>query len=184
MMTPKDIDELRARRLRECPAMYRGQYANAIAGKASPMRAIKVMCYSCMGWEGTANGGTLKDEVRRCTSAACPLFSYRPGGAKGLSIDAPDAPVTDELPSDGAPEASEGIGMAPTPSEEGTGGKGCAQRGSDLSASGDGVRTTRRQLPCSIARPDVPTTENKELQTFPVHENTEVMNVSAVVHKA
>jgi len=91
IMKQLNAESVQSRRLRECPAMYRGQYAKAIAGKASPMHAIKVMCYACMGWEGTAGDGSLKDEVRRCTSPACPLYSYRPGGAKGLSIDAPDA---------------------------------------------------------------------------------------------
>jgi hypothetical protein len=105
---PNSDEEVRARRLRETPSLYRGQYARAMAGKASGRQAIKVMCYSCMGWEGAAGGGTLKNEVRRCTSPACPLFAYRPGGAKGLRDDTPKVSNPSKEVGSPAPDASEG----------------------------------------------------------------------------
>jgi hypothetical protein len=76
--------ELRERRLRETPTRYRAVYAAALAGKASPRQAIKAMCYACMGFEGTSGGGTLIEEVRQCTSWACPLFATAQDRAKPL----------------------------------------------------------------------------------------------------
>jgi hypothetical protein len=76
-MTPKQIDELKARRLRETPAKYRKTYADVMAGKGSPRRAIRIMCCACMGWEGA--GKPLVKEIHDCTSHACPLFAFRPG---------------------------------------------------------------------------------------------------------
>ena len=58
----------RARRLRDVPPKYRNLYRRAYAAK-SRKAAIRAHCLECCGWSA--------DEVRRCTSPACPLFQFR-----------------------------------------------------------------------------------------------------------
>jgi len=62
------IDAERARRLRDVPPKYRNLYRRAYAAK-SRKAAIRAHCLECCGWSA--------DEVRRCTSPACPLFQFR-----------------------------------------------------------------------------------------------------------
>ena len=59
-----------ARRASEMPKAYRPNYLRAARGKASPRMAIKAFCLECVGWQ--------RQEVRRCTGVACPLWRYRP----------------------------------------------------------------------------------------------------------
>ncbi len=57
------------KRLAEMPRAYRATYRKAVEGKS--LRAcINAFCLECMGWQ--------RDEVRKCTAPACPLWSVRP----------------------------------------------------------------------------------------------------------
>jgi hypothetical protein len=53
----------------EIPIIHRQTYDRAMKGK-SLKSAIKSFCLECCCWQ--------KEEVRLCTSLACPLFPYRP----------------------------------------------------------------------------------------------------------
>ena len=46
---------------------------------ASPTRkqAVDAMCYRCMGASDTDQNG-VREEIRGCTSPACPLYAFRP----------------------------------------------------------------------------------------------------------
>lgn len=99
MKTPADRI---ARRRAGMPKAYRGIYDAAMAGK-SRRAAMHAFCLECMGWA--------REEVRLCTSYACPLFPYRP------YTDAQDAPdggdmapesTISENPGDDTPEAKGG----------------------------------------------------------------------------
>jgi hypothetical protein len=61
----RQIDERRA----QMPEIHRANYDKALRGK-SMKAAIKAFCLECVCWQ--------KEEVRLCTSFACPLYSYRP----------------------------------------------------------------------------------------------------------
>lgn len=61
----RQIDERRA----EMPEIHRANYDKALRGK-SMKAGIKAFCLECVCWQ--------KEEVRLCTSLACPLYSYRP----------------------------------------------------------------------------------------------------------
>jgi len=67
------IENRRAERIRkyrsEMPAIHRKTYDRAIQGK-SHKSAINSFCLACVMWQ--------KEEVRLCTSLACPLYPYRP----------------------------------------------------------------------------------------------------------
>ena len=82
--TAKNVDELlrnvaddwtrpQGKRVREVlemmPETSRATYLKAMLGK-SATAGIKAHCMECVGW--------LRDEVRNCTSTACPLYTYRP----------------------------------------------------------------------------------------------------------
>jgi len=56
-------------RLKEMPAIYRFGYIKAKKGK-SIAAAVRAQCLECVCWQ--------KEEVRLCSSPACPLFQYRP----------------------------------------------------------------------------------------------------------
>jgi len=56
--------------LAEMPNSFRATYLRATSGRASPRLAIKAFCCECVCWQ--------RDEVRRCTGLACPLWAYRP----------------------------------------------------------------------------------------------------------
>jgi hypothetical protein len=55
--------------LNECPGLYRPTLERAYAGK-SRNAAIRAFCLRCVGF--------MRNEVRDCTSFACPLHPYRP----------------------------------------------------------------------------------------------------------
>jgi hypothetical protein len=57
-------------RLNLMPKHCRRVYLHAVGGR-SPRSAIKAFCRECVGWQ--------RNEARRCTSLACPLWPYRPG---------------------------------------------------------------------------------------------------------
>lgn len=63
----------RAERIRkhraDIPKVHRKTYDRAMQGK-SHKSAVKAFCLECVSWQ--------KEEVRLCTSLACPLYSYRP----------------------------------------------------------------------------------------------------------
>ena len=68
-----DDDLIRRRRAAEIaatPLMYRGVKERAYAGTAPPRAAIKAFCLHCTGDQ--------RNEIRDCTSYACPLREYRP----------------------------------------------------------------------------------------------------------
>lgn len=56
-------------RMEEMPKTRRMTYLEAMKGK-SKTAAIKAFCEMCVGWD--------RNEVRECTSPACPLYEYRP----------------------------------------------------------------------------------------------------------
>ena len=56
-------------RLRDIPKIYRRIYQQAVKGK-SRKAAIHAFCLECTYWQ--------KEEVRKCTSLACPLYALRP----------------------------------------------------------------------------------------------------------
>ena len=62
--------EVRVRNLLETmPESMRLRYCKAMSGKS--LRAgVNAHCLECVGW--------VRDDVRNCTSPACPLFPYRP----------------------------------------------------------------------------------------------------------
>lgn len=62
------------RRLSGVPPRFRAKYVAALAGKASPREAIKIMCLECVGY--------VSADVAGCTSDACPLHKYRPFRSK------------------------------------------------------------------------------------------------------
>jgi len=57
------------RRRADIPPLHRKTYDRAMQGK-SMKSAIKSFCLECTGWQ--------KEDVRLCTSLACPLYPYRP----------------------------------------------------------------------------------------------------------
>jgi hypothetical protein len=56
-------------RLRDIPKIYRRIYEQAVKGR-SRKAAIHAFCLECVCWQ--------KEEVRKCTSLACPLYVLRP----------------------------------------------------------------------------------------------------------
>lgn len=72
--TPMTLDQHRQsiidRRLPEVPVSYRKLYLRVLNNEASRREAIKAMCLACVGWE--------RQEVKHCTSLACPLYHLRP----------------------------------------------------------------------------------------------------------
>jgi hypothetical protein len=67
------IENHRAERIRkhraDMPKIHRKIYDRAMQGK-SLKSAVKSFCLECVCWQ--------KEEVRLCTSLACPLYPYRP----------------------------------------------------------------------------------------------------------
>ncbi|HPD46327.1 MAG TPA: hypothetical protein P5279_06665 [Anaerohalosphaeraceae bacterium] len=59
--------------MEEIPERYRETYKKAMSGK-SKAAALKAKCLDCTCWQ--------KDEIRKCTVSDCPLYPYRPYGAK------------------------------------------------------------------------------------------------------
>ncbi len=58
-----------AERRADMPKVYRSSYDKAVSGK-SLRAAVNSFCLECCMWE--------REEVRRCTSLACPLYAVRP----------------------------------------------------------------------------------------------------------
>ena len=58
-----------AERRQQMPKIHRSNYDEAVSGK-SRKAAIKAFCLECVCWQ--------KEEVRLCSSLACPLYPYRP----------------------------------------------------------------------------------------------------------
>jgi hypothetical protein len=73
------------KRLNEVLQKYRKIYLKVIdpSKKILPRNAIKAMCYSCLGGEGSV-GKTLKQEAEQCTSKACTLYLIRPRAKRYL----------------------------------------------------------------------------------------------------
>ena len=59
------IDE----KLRLMPSAYRATYRRAMTGE-SLRAAANSFCLECVAWQ--------REEVKLCTSPACPLYPYRP----------------------------------------------------------------------------------------------------------
>ncbi len=81
MKTPQ---EKIARRRADTPRAYRKNYDRAMAGQ-SRKAAMHAFCLECMGWA--------REEIKVCTSPACPLYPYRPycnpqDTSEGEDIDA------------------------------------------------------------------------------------------------
>ena len=55
-------------RLEEIPKIYQNFYKQALKGK-SRRSAIKIHCLMCVGYD--------REEVKKCTAPACPLYLYR-----------------------------------------------------------------------------------------------------------
>lgn len=70
-----------AKRRADMPKAYRGIYDKAMSGQ-SKAAAIHSFCLECMGWQ--------REEVRLCTSNACPLWRYRPYGGPQDALDGLD----------------------------------------------------------------------------------------------
>jgi hypothetical protein len=69
MLRRSDRAERIAKRRADMPKVYRATYDKAMTGK-SLKAASKSFCLECMMWQ--------REEVRLCTSFACPLWLYRP----------------------------------------------------------------------------------------------------------
>lgn len=54
----------------EAPESVRATLSQAFSGSASPRKAIKAMCLSCVGYD--------RNSVKNCTGWSCPLWKYRP----------------------------------------------------------------------------------------------------------
>lgn len=67
MSTPQ---ERIAKQRKEMPSKHRKLYDKVMGGKASPRKAINMMCLECWGY--------VKTETATCDNFACPLFAYRP----------------------------------------------------------------------------------------------------------
>lgn len=63
-----------AKRLEDTPETMRRTYLRAVSGRSKPA-AIRAFCAECVGWD--------REEVRRCTAPACPLYPYRPFMGRG-----------------------------------------------------------------------------------------------------
>lgn len=74
------MDEKRQKKivehLKDVPPAYRATYKKAVAGN-SLRAAVNSFCAECTMWQ--------REEVRLCTSLACPLWLYRPYKPTGCS---------------------------------------------------------------------------------------------------
>jgi hypothetical protein len=77
--TPLELARIRAKELREqglLQTVRRTPTENARQDPKSKTKAIKAMCYECVGGEGTTNW---RDEIKYCNlSSKCPLYPHRP----------------------------------------------------------------------------------------------------------
>lgn len=87
MLKQADLDRPReeiakiAKRLEDTPETMRRTYLRAVGGRSKPA-AIRAFCSECVGWD--------REEVRRCTAPACPLYPYRPFMGKANRVSRPD----------------------------------------------------------------------------------------------
>jgi hypothetical protein len=58
--------------LGKMPGQYRAQMHDVFHGTAPIKRAVKMMCYECVGHSD------LKNAVSGCKASMCPLYAYRP----------------------------------------------------------------------------------------------------------
>lgn len=63
-------DERIVKVINQAPESAKNTLAEAFSGAASPRRAIKAMCLSCVGFDRGA--------IKNCTGFGCPLWKYRP----------------------------------------------------------------------------------------------------------
>ena len=56
--------------VKNCPDGMRKQYVETLTGESGKAQALKVMCYTCSGFD--------RNEVKGCTVKSCPLWNYRP----------------------------------------------------------------------------------------------------------
>jgi hypothetical protein len=54
----------------EAPESAKNTLREAFSGSASPRRAIKAMCLTCVGYD--------RQEIKNCSAHGCPLWKYRP----------------------------------------------------------------------------------------------------------
>lgn len=73
------MNELREKRvataIEQAPESVKNTLREAFSGSASPRKAIKAMCLTCVGYD--------RKEVRDCSAFACPLWAYRPFQEEG-----------------------------------------------------------------------------------------------------
>jgi hypothetical protein len=62
----------------QIPRIHQANYDKAMRGR-SMKAAIKAFCLECVCWQ--------KEEVRLCTSFACPLYNYRPYKNDSKEVD-------------------------------------------------------------------------------------------------
>lgn len=75
--------EMIAEKRAEMPEVHRANYDKAVRGR-SMKAVVKAFCLECVQWQ--------KEEVRLCTSLACPMYPYRPyrisnQRSEGLSLE-------------------------------------------------------------------------------------------------
>lgn len=63
-------DDVVKRRIEEAPPSAQKTLAEAFSGSASPRRAIRAMCLSCVGFD--------REAIKNCSGHSCPLWQYRP----------------------------------------------------------------------------------------------------------
>jgi len=84
-----------ARHRADMPRIYQATYDKAVSSKS--LRAtVNSFCAECCMWQ--------REEVRLCTSLACPLWPYRPYRNKPKKTDKPEI---------SSKNASEGLSLAP-----------------------------------------------------------------------
>jgi hypothetical protein len=85
-------DKRVARMISEAPESAKKTLRESFSGSASPRKAIKAMCLTCVGYD--------RQEITNCTGYSCPLWAYRPyqedasstpfRGREGDEIDLPE----------------------------------------------------------------------------------------------
>jgi hypothetical protein len=63
---------------RTCPISIRPMYFRALRAELPLRAAVRVACLACMGWQ--------REEVKACSSYGCPLWAYRPGTKRPVSL--------------------------------------------------------------------------------------------------
>lgn len=102
MLNEKQIKKLQ--RIAKCSPASLGLFYNVFLGKASPRKRIKAFCIECFGFDNN-----FRNDIRECTSPACPLFDLRPfqhkskgedgdDESEGGDVDTKEDAVADEAP--------------------------------------------------------------------------------------